>query len=501
MSQLLPPQWSAGATNLNGAVPPLYTPGRIHITIDAATGDDDADFFVANETLLAPDGVTLINYGDTYFATLATLDGALDRLPSILRHPVQIDLPAGVAPLTVASASQFYPVRFDRFLADQDVRIVDLLNFYLDNFPGIYLRGTVVETLAPTVATIFTATTVGSGALAMVVDTHRGGIVEITAGTGIGQWRRILRNTATTIVIADPWGVVPDGTSSFRAWQPGSSIIAPLGGIIVAENVNGNGVPVSFSPELTINSNIGGICNVFGGQLQTGATHLGSGSLRQMNVFQHSTCFALFFDLVADPFFERQVGAYFRAGQVAIASHSELIATQGTVWDLSFVTVSENSHADLRHDAQGVGLAAAFITIDGSTGNLQKCVASESRIETYDEGIRVVRGGSVFVSASGLDVSLSVGIGIRVAQGASLDAATLGVAITSAFGANGTFGAVVRGQAVFAFGATVPTITGASGDLRLGNATSGATLTWAAVPVADSISDLADLAVVRNVAL
>jgi hypothetical protein len=46
-----------------------------------------------------------------------------------------------------------------------------------------------------------------------------GGAVQITAGTGAGQIRRIATNTATTITLDFPWGTIPDATSQYSVYR------------------------------------------------------------------------------------------------------------------------------------------------------------------------------------------------------------------------------------------------------------------------------------------
>src|SRR5262249_47108438 len=70
-------------------------------------------------------------------------------------------------------------------------------------------------------ATIHSATTVGNTTLQMVVDDHRGTIVRITRGRGVGQERAVQSNTATTLTLASPWDMQPDATSFFVIAESG----------------------------------------------------------------------------------------------------------------------------------------------------------------------------------------------------------------------------------------------------------------------------------------
>jgi hypothetical protein len=84
-----------------------------------------------------------------------------------------------------------------------------------------------LELQPPEQVGIFSATTVGSSTLNMVVNLYNGATVRITTGTGAGQEQTIASNTATTLTITTPWSIPPDTTSFFliadSAWQFGAS--------------------------------------------------------------------------------------------------------------------------------------------------------------------------------------------------------------------------------------------------------------------------------------
>ncbi len=58
--------------------------------------------------------------------------------------------------------------------------------------------------------------TIGNSTLTMTVDEHKGRIVIIVAGKGVGQSRLINSNTATTLTLNTDWVIKPDTTSVFR---------------------------------------------------------------------------------------------------------------------------------------------------------------------------------------------------------------------------------------------------------------------------------------------
>ena len=65
-------------------------------------------------------------------------------------------------------------------------------------------------------ATTVSANTIGDSGAAYVVNEFVGEIVEITGGTGVGQTRKIVSNTATTFTVTPNWTVTPDTTSDYE---------------------------------------------------------------------------------------------------------------------------------------------------------------------------------------------------------------------------------------------------------------------------------------------
>ena len=79
------------------------------------------------------------------------------------------------------------------------------------------------ELQPPYAATIATATTVGNSTAEMGNVNYNGMTVRILSGTGADQEYPIVSNTATTLTVAQAWGVQPDATSQFvvaeAAWH------------------------------------------------------------------------------------------------------------------------------------------------------------------------------------------------------------------------------------------------------------------------------------------
>lgn len=92
---------------------------------------------------------------------------------------------------------------------------------------------------------IDSGTATGGGASTMTdtaknweVNSLAGAVVKITAGTGIGQFRTIVSNTANQITVTAPWGVVPIAGSEY--------LIVSLGGGGVPTGVYGSVYETDF---------------------------------------------------------------------------------------------------------------------------------------------------------------------------------------------------------------------------------------------------------------
>lgn len=90
-----------------------------------------------------------------------------------------------------------------------------------------------MERVAESLATSFSATTIGKEDLGLLVNEHRGASVLITEGRGARQERTIVSNTETELTVSRAWTVIPDATSKFvvseSAWKFGAlSQVSPV---------------------------------------------------------------------------------------------------------------------------------------------------------------------------------------------------------------------------------------------------------------------------------
>ena len=61
----------------------------------------------------------------------------------------------------------------------------------------------------------FNTTSINDSGEAWIPNEFAGTIVEITGGVGVGQTRRVVSNTATTMAVTPDWTTAPDATSDF----------------------------------------------------------------------------------------------------------------------------------------------------------------------------------------------------------------------------------------------------------------------------------------------
>lgn len=103
-------------------------------------------------------------------------------------------------------------------------------------------------------ATSGAASTLTDTGKAWKVDRFKGGFIQITGGTGVGQRRRIASNTATAITVTRAWTTNPSATSTYVIWMGG--IYADGGAASSATTTTITDSSQSWGP----NSLIGGTC-------------------------------------------------------------------------------------------------------------------------------------------------------------------------------------------------------------------------------------------------
>lgn len=75
-----------------------------------------------------------------------------------------------------------------------------------------------------------TSTTLQDTGKSWTTDQFAGYTVQLTGGTGSGQWRRITSNTSNTLTVG-AWSTTPDGTTTYSITQYATRLVAPVAGV------------------------------------------------------------------------------------------------------------------------------------------------------------------------------------------------------------------------------------------------------------------------------
>ncbi len=207
---------------------PVYaTQSALSYFVDASTGNDSNNCTSVSTPCL-------------------TIQGAVNRVPKILRHVVTITVAAG----TYAGGAYLEDFHFESGFTPSTGAYLQISGTLINATPA---TGTATGTATAGSAGSFGTTTWGTltdSGQSWTVNDLRGKLIEITAGTGSGQVRAIDSNTATAITVAGTWTApVAGSTYAIRDW--GTTINAALtrppsfataaaansGGFIVGESV------------------------------------------------------------------------------------------------------------------------------------------------------------------------------------------------------------------------------------------------------------------------
>lgn len=117
-----------------------------------------------------------------------------------------------------ATGDSYWDGQIDEFvwssnggLTDNGLTAAGANRLYLDGRTHLIRPSTSV-----TDATTFTSTTIGDSGEAYIPNAFVGLVVEITGGTGTGQTRTIISNTATTFTVTPTFNTIPDTTTDYR---------------------------------------------------------------------------------------------------------------------------------------------------------------------------------------------------------------------------------------------------------------------------------------------
>lgn len=137
--------------------------------------------------------------------------------------------------------------------------------FIHDRQTGITARVSVALQLANQTADLVGATLIGRTTLAMVVDEHVGRLVEIVAGAGAGQVRRVVRNDDLILTVDAAWLILPDSTSVFR-------VVSEAAGMSAAPAISEDGRFVAFESQASnlVAGDTNGVADIFVVDRETG---------------------------------------------------------------------------------------------------------------------------------------------------------------------------------------------------------------------------------------
>ncbi len=167
-----------------------------------------------------------------------TIQGAINKLAKQRRYQATVNVAAG------ASYAGF---TISGFTVDPAyVTVATNTGILIDGVLVNFTPATGTATGTATAGSAGSNTTYGTltdGAQSWTVNDLRGQLVTITGGTGSGQIKVIVSNTATVLTIAGTW-TAPTGTSTYAIQQPGvtistaaPNILSPLGAATNAVNV------------------------------------------------------------------------------------------------------------------------------------------------------------------------------------------------------------------------------------------------------------------------
>ena len=148
----------------------------------------------------------LINSDTTINSTL-TLDGA----GAILG--VGSDCSVGAA---CATGANFWDGQIDDIMFSTENVTSANLSIYARRLHQEGRAASQRKTISVIDATTVSTTTIGDSAETWIPNEFVGSFVEITGGTGVGQTRKIVANTTTTMTVSPAWTTTPNTTSDFQ---------------------------------------------------------------------------------------------------------------------------------------------------------------------------------------------------------------------------------------------------------------------------------------------
>src|SRR5574342_140419 len=150
-----------------------------------------------------------------------TIQAAINKVPKYIKHPVTVTV--GTGNFTGARISGFM---FDAASDTTGAYLLVQGTMSLSTLASGVNTGTIASATAGTASSTTYATFTVTGA-GWTINDLAGRFVRLDTGTGAGQTRVIVSNTATVATIAGAWsttGSTPTGTTTFSIVEPGTSI-------------------------------------------------------------------------------------------------------------------------------------------------------------------------------------------------------------------------------------------------------------------------------------
>lgn len=152
----------------------------------------------------------------------ATIQGAINKIPKLIRHPVTVTVAANGSAVKTYTGAQISGFSFDPATAAAGAFLeIDGTLITATGLATGTATGTATAGSAGSGATFGTMT---DGTQTWTANDLKGYILEITGGTGSGQTRMISSNTGTVITIVGTWATAPVAGSTYAIRDYGAQI-------------------------------------------------------------------------------------------------------------------------------------------------------------------------------------------------------------------------------------------------------------------------------------
>jgi hypothetical protein len=211
--------WSAGRNPADLFWSILVTYGGLDSTESVANVDIDWTTFLAYKTLLDSIGIKVQGYfkGENIATALQELsDVAVSTIFSEADGKLYVRYWLGQDNTSVQSYTS---------AKWKEIPTVSMDRLNIKNSHVIYYGFTFTNSVTGT-ATSGTSTTLVDSTKTWTANAYKNYIINITAGTGVGQSRLIGSNDATSITINFAWTNTPDATSTYKIYDPSAGAFA-----------------------------------------------------------------------------------------------------------------------------------------------------------------------------------------------------------------------------------------------------------------------------------